>query len=177
MTANSRIVASALAAIRGETNLPTQPGLCLAMVRIIVERAFHWPSHEWYKWRTIAVKRSVRADTGPWARDMEASLRAARMDVPMPRAGPDGDPMRYVDLSEADPEPGDLLFRWDTARAVTGDWIGHVGIYLGHELVLENVDPRARPGCMNRGPTVLSRLGAWPVTTVIRFDPSVGPAA
>ena len=176
MTPNQRIVASAHAAIRGELNLPTQPGLCLAMVRVIIEHAFGWPSHEWYRWRTITVKRSPGANQDPWARDTEASLRAARMDVVLPRAGPPGDPTRYVDLSEADPEPGDLLYRWDTAKAATGEWIGHVAIYLGHELVLENIDPRARPGSMNRGPTVLSRLGAWPVTTVIRFDPSVRPS-
>jgi len=177
MTHGERITASAHAAIRGDIKLPTQPGLCLAMTRIIIEHAFQWPSHHWYRWRTITVNRSPRANTDPWARDMEASLRAARMDVVLPRAGPAGDPTRYVDLGDADLEPGDLLFRWDTARSETGDWIGHIGVYIGHELVLENVNPTFRPGAMSRGATVLSRLGEWPVTTVIRFDPAVRPAS
>ena len=175
MTPGALITASAYAIIRGDLKEPPNHGFCLQLVRIIIEDAFSWPSHTFYRWRTTIVKRTPGASTAPWARDMEASLRAAGMDVRTPRTGPAGDPSRYVNLTEADLRAGDLLFRWDTALSGP-DFVGHVGVFLGHGLVLENVRPAFRPEGLARDATVISRVGAWPVTTVVRFDPSVKPA-
>jgi hypothetical protein len=171
-TANDRIVDAAHQLLRGELAEPRRSGLCLQLVRVVIERAYGLPSHDWYRrWRTITVWRSPGSDRDPWARDMEASLRDARKDLPLPRTGPAGDPARYVDLAAPDLLPGDLLFRWDTARNAAGDFVGHVGILMPGGLVLENVSPTYRAGALSRGPTVLSRLGAWPVTTAVRFTP------
>lgn len=172
MTATNADIADTIdEAIRGDMpNLPLDSGWCLTLVRLVIERAFHWPSHHFYRWRTHPVERPGGADpVVPWARDMERSLRLAGMEVPGTRYGPPSDPARYT--RPTDLEPGDLLFRWDAAYPV-----GHVALYAGRGTVLENVDPANRPGAMTRGNTVLSRLGFWPITTAVRFDPRVEPA-
>lgn len=180
VTANERIVAAAWDVIRGDAPEPTDkdgraiPGMCLAQVRIIIERAFyggHWRFYDLH--RTIIVDRDRRASVTPYARDIEASLREQGMALTLPRYGPPGAPVRYVNLEHPDTlraiEPGDLLFKFDTARDKNGVWIGHVAVAMPGGLQLENVANRA--GALRRGPLHLSRLGAWPVTTVVRYHP------
>lgn len=176
MNVNDRIHAAAVDAVRGDVpGLPTDPGWCLTFVRVLIERALAWPSHTLYKWRTHPVTRpGGAAPTVPWARDMERSLKLAGMEVAGRRYGPPRDAERYVDVDEADLQPGDVLFRWDAAYQDEVP-VGHVGLYFGHRLVLESVSPLGRPGALARDATVLSRLGFWPVTTVIRFDPAKAP--
>lgn len=152
-------------ALRNGQPVPTTGGLCLQLVRLVVEDAYRLPSHGLYRWRTHAVDGHLRASADPYARDMEKSLREAGMAVSQPYQE------RYVVLSEADLEPGDLLFRWDTAKDRNGVYVGHVGIYMPGDFVLENINPALRPTAMKRGATALTPLGTWPVTTVIRFDP------
>lgn len=175
-TPNQRIVQTAYALLRGEFKAePTSSGLCLQLVRVVIEAALYqgrWVLYPIY--RTIVVEASTRASQDPYARDLEASLRDRGMALDLPRTGPAGDPSRYVDLVAANAqgllEPGDLLFRWDTAEDKAGVYIGHVGILMPGQLVLENV--RTRAGGLQRGPTTLAKLGAWPATTVVRFTPA-----
>lgn len=186
-TANERITDAALGLLTGRTpeprdqrgNVPS--GYCLAQTRIIIERALWGGAWRWYDtWWTHRASDKPAAVTVPWARDMEASLRAAGMALDLPRVGPPGDPTRYANVGLAAAgdliRPGDLVFRWDTARHSSGAFIGHVGVLVASDLVIENVNPANRAARVwNRGPTVLGPL-TWPVTTVARFDPSVRPA-
>lgn len=175
-TPNQRIVDTAYALVRGELKAePTSAGLCLQLARVVIEAALYqgrWVLYPVY--RTIVVEPLKRASQDPYARDLEASLRDHGMALDLPRTGPAGDPARYVDLAAADEqgllEPGDLLFRWDTAQDKAGVFIGHVGILMPGSLVLENV--RTRAGSLQRGPTTLAKFGAWPATTVVRFTPA-----
>jgi hypothetical protein len=174
--ARARIVQAAYEVVTGElTNAPTSAGLCLALVRVVIERAFDMRPYGFYAWRTHPVEREDT--TVPWARDMERSLARAGMDVITHRYGPAGDPMRYARVEDA--HPGELLFRWDAGRTPDGVYVGHVGILLDRGLVLENVDPRYRKSTrgMWRGSNRLTPVGQWPVTSVVAFDPSVAPAA
>lgn len=180
---NHRIVHSAYRLLRGELKgEPTAGGLCLAMVRVVIEDAFYQGRFLWYQqFRTSIVDPKARASSDPYARDMEKSLRQdfgmnlilPRIDYVNPQTS-ERDAGRYVNLGSIDTryalEPGDLLFRWDTTLDRPGGvFVGHVAILMPGELVLENVTNRA--GSLQRGPTTLSRLGAWPITTVVRFDP------
>lgn len=177
MTVNEAIVEAGWRVVAGvQSGVPERSGLCLQLVRVVVERACALPAGGWYRWRTHVAGGHERGDTTPWARDMERSLRAMGMDVEGVRYGPSGDPRRYVALDGA--RPGDLLFRWDTAKQAGGAFVGHVGVLMPGDLVLENVNPSYRNPAygMNRGPNRLTLAGAWPVTTIVRFDPSVGPA-
>lgn len=172
MSPNERIVQSAFALLRGEISVePDEPGLCLALVRVVLEHAFWNGRWAFYDRHRSHIVERASADTSPWARDMERSLTRQGMALNLPRRPLEGDAQRYVDLDAAAAElqPGDLLFRWDTARNRAGDYVGHVAILLPGNLVLENVAHRS--GALQRGPTTLSRLGAWPVTTVVRFTP------
>lgn len=175
---NQAIVDAANDLLRGEVpGEPTSAGLCLALVRVVIERACYDGRWAWYDaHRTIKVNPLDRASQDPYARDLEASLREQGMALDLPRTGLPADPRRYVDLGHQDTRaallPGDLLFRWDTARDPNDVYVGHVGILMPGGLVLENVSKRAK--ALSRGPTHLSRLGAWPVTTVIRFQPERG---
>ena len=169
-TVNERIVESAFAMLRGEISAPKRAGMCLALVRIVIEDALGLQPNEWYHvWRTYIVPRGPGESYDPWARDMERSLRNAGMEVALPRGGgPKGDEDRYVILLEDLLRPGDLLFRWDSPQRP-----GHVGILLPGNLVLENVFNGYRPVGLWSGPTALTPLGSWPITTVIRFNPTL----
>lgn len=177
---NQKIVDAAWDVVRGDAPEPTDKdgnaisGQCLAQVRIIIERAFyngHWRFYDLH--RTHIVDGDRRASLDPYARDMEASLRDQGMSLKLPRYGPLGASQRYVDLSHEDTiralRPGDLLFRFDVVPDRNGVWIGHVAILMPGNLQLENVAHRA--GALRRGPLHLSRLGSWPVTEVIRYQP------
>jgi hypothetical protein len=174
VTPNLKIVDSAHAILRGDLSPPTESGMCLTLVRTVIEHALYGGRWTWYdRYRTHeATGKPPGRD--PWSRDMERSLTLAGMSVATPRTGPVGDPTRYVDLGQYKPLPGDLLFRWDTAKdATSGQYIGHVAIAMHGLLMLENIDPDYRSPEVGawRGPTRLTPLGAWPVTTIIRFNP------
>lgn len=173
MTNNAAILRAAHAIIRGQTPAPKDHGLCLALVRIILERAFWGGAWALYdRHRSHIVERDSSSNRDPWARDMERSLTQQGMSVTVPRLMTGPDPGRYVDLAAAEAflQPGDLLFRWDTARNAHGDYVGHVAVLLEGGLVLENV--RFRTGAFEQGSTKITWLGSWPVTTIIRFNPS-----
>lgn len=159
------VIESCYKVLQGRLPVPTMPGLCLKLVRLVIEDAYGMPSGKFYDWRTDVVDQYVRASQDPYARDMERSLRYAGMAVELDYHG------RYVKLDDARIKPGDLLFRYDTAKDARGIWVGHVGILMPGGLVLENIDPRSRLKSLNRGPTCLTPFGFWPVTTVIRFRP------
>lgn len=172
MTPAERIVQAAYDVLRGDVNTePHQSGLCLALVRVVIERAFyagHWRFYDLH--RSVIVQQDERASDVPYARDLEASLRAQGMALGLPRTGPDGDPIRYVDPDALrDVEPGNIVFRWDTAKDRNGVFVGHVAVVMPGRLLLENV--ASRHGSLSRGPTKLSPLGSWPVTTVVQYEP------
>jgi hypothetical protein len=172
VTPSERIVQAAYDVLRGDVpNEPRAAGLCLALVRVVIEHAFYGGAWRFYDLhRTVIVNPRERASQDPYARDMEASLRDQGMALPLPRIPYGNDLSRYIDPSALDTvEPGTLIFRWDTARDRNGVYVGHVGIVMPGRLVLENVANRY--GALQRGPTTLSRLGAWPVTTAVRYQP------
>jgi hypothetical protein len=168
---NERIVESAYKLMRGDLNGPADPGFCLQMVRLVVEDAFQLPSHGWYKWLTHRVERAAGDDTSPWARDMERSMRAGGFAAVGPSEG-----NRYVVRGQlaAACEPGDLLFRWDVAKTKAGTFVGHVGVLLPGQLVLENINPASRACSLVRGSTAVTPLSMFPVTLAVRFAPDLG---
>lgn len=160
----NRIVESSYKALRGGLPLPTKSGLCLMLTRLIVEDAHGLAPGGFYKLRTAVVDPDTRASEEPYARDMERSFRDLGLAVSQKYDG------RYVKAATADVLPGDLLFRWDTAKDSNGVYVGHVGILLDGQMVLENVNPAYRSRSLNRGPTHLTPLWTWPVTTVVRTE-------
>jgi len=168
---NERVVESAYRLIRGELRAPASAGLCLMLARLVVEDAFGLPSHGWYRWLTHRVEREPGDDTDPWARDMERSLRAGGFGVAEPAAGE-----RYVSSVALAPvcEAGDILFRWDVAKTRQGTFVGHVGILMPGEMVLENIGPASRKRSFFNGPTALTPLSDFPVTLAARFAPGPG---
>lgn len=154
----SRIVDSAYAVMRGEVSAPKNAGLCLALTRVVIENAFGWPSHYLYR---KYVTEWVQPDgydrrNGHWARDAERSLRNLGMAVPIEAR-----------------QPGDLVFNWRSAYSQKWDaYVGHVGVLIDGDMVLENVNPMFRPLSFSRGNTMLTPLRKWPmVSTVIHFVP------
>jgi hypothetical protein len=164
-----RIVTSAYRAMRGELALPEQAGMCLKLVRVIVEDAFGMQPWSWYsQWLTDdrRVQRAPGDDYEPWARDMERALRDARLAYSIPNEG------RYVSHEKIMRTCGwgTLLFRWDTAKTKRGTFVGHVGILMPGGLVLENVNPAFRAMSLARGFTCLTPLSQFPVTTAIDYE-------
>lgn len=176
--ANPAILKAAHAHIRGDLAGPKESGMCLSLVRQIVERACYQGRYEWYsRYLTRPIERVDGAPSAvaePWARDMERSLRAAGMALELLTNG------RYVTTDSRHLLPGDLLFRWDAAPTTKAllepRYIGHVGVLLEGQLVLENIAPANRKNSFQRRVSALTALKDFPVTTVIRFDPS-RPAA
>ena len=166
--ANEKIAASAERVLTGELSVPSQSGLCLKLVRLVVEDAFDWPSHKFYEYRSDIVERHAKDNREPWARDMERSLGNQGMTVLVPDWRE-----RYVSPGEIleKGEPGDLLFRWNTARTRFGTYVGHVGVLMENGLVLENINPAYRSKSFMRGVTGLTPLEHFLVTRVVRFDP------
>ena len=161
MTPSERIVQAAYDVLRGDVrDEPKGAGLCIALVRVVIERAFYagqWRFDDLH--RTVIVNPRERASQDPYASDMEASLRDQGMALPLPRVLCGNDLSRYIDPTALDTaQPGTLLFRWDTAKYRNGVYVGHGGILVPGRLVLENVANRY--GALQRGPTTLSRLGA-----------------
>lgn len=171
-TPGDLIAAAALDVMRGRVaGVPTEEGNCLAFVRVVVQKALSITYDQFYS-HGIRVESRVK-DRPWWARDMERGLRAKGWAVPLPRhAGGTKDPSRYAVLDERKLRRGDLLFRHDTATNGYGEDVGHVGIYLGGGLVMEQIAPRHRRDSarLYRHDLVsITPLGDWPVTTVIRW--------
>lgn len=172
---NQAIVDSAYAVLRGKLLPPKTSGMCLSLVRIVVEHALYKGAYVWYeRYQTRPIERIDGAPTpkqSPWARDMERSLKAAGMALDVESTGG-----RYLVVAgNKHVQPGDLLFRWDAAptKQARDDpkFIGHVGIMLHGEMVLENIDPDLRVSSFKRGVTAMTPIQNFPVTAVIRFDP------
>ena len=174
MSVNDRIVESGYRVLRGELTVPRSAGLCLQMVRLVVEDACDLAPYGFYRWRTHVVERAATDDDSPWARDMERSLKAAGMAVAEPTPNPKTREDRYVSMMHlaSVAEPGDLLFRWDVAQTRAGTWIGHVGILMPGNLVLENIAPSSRPESFQRQSTSLTPIQNFRVTLAARFLPS-----
>lgn len=169
MTPNEKITQSAYAAARGVLPVPDASGLCLALVRIVVEDALWNGGRRFYDWRTHPVERKVGAPQSafvPVARDMERSLTRAGMGISLNMDG------RHA-IPDARLQPGDLLFRWDAAHWPLGElpYYGHVGILLHGDLVLENINPAYRAHSLSRGATSLTPLDRFTFTAAVRFDP------
>lgn len=166
VTPNERIVESAYKVAHGRLREPTDAngrklsGYCLAQTRIIVEDAFGWPSHYWYSLYVTDWVQPPGYDrsAGHWARDAERSLRRMGMSVPFEER-----------------QAGDIVFNWRTAFSRHWNvYVGHVGVLVHGDLVLENISPVYRLGeGFMRDATALTPLSAWSmVSTVIRFVPS-----
>lgn len=165
------VVKAAREAARGNlAGVPTTPGNCLVLVRVIVQQAYKISYDEFYSHRTNPVPRDYDRHI-PWARDMERSLRP-KWSVRTRRVGPPNDPFKYVDWTDPAIKPGDILFKWDTAENKRGDLVGHVAIYLGAGFLIENVDPAYRYNSFrnSRNPTTnITPLGEWAPTTIVRW--------
>lgn len=131
---NQRIAAAAWQAATGHlTGLPQKPGYCLMLVRLVVEHGLSWRDGELYDRHLVAAttrrpgtpaERLKAAQRNKWAADMEASVKQLGWAIPA-----------------AERLPGDLVFNHEAAAPV-----GHVGVLLDHNTVLENIDPAYRPG-------------------------------
>lgn len=158
MTPNERITKAAWRAVFNQlSGLPTRPGWCLQAVRVIVEEARGWPSHELYRRFLVAgttrrpgaaEERLAAARLDPWAADLEASAKALGWHVP-----------------GVERLPGDLVFNHAAAAPV-----GHVGVLISRDVVLENIDPDFRPRSVHLGHHSLSLTlyGSLPWTLVAR---------
>lgn len=128
-------------------------GWCLALVRVVIERALDITLYGDYVSERVE---STHANRSWWARDAERSLRNLGMAVHL-----------------KDTQPGDLLFKYDSARNKDGDYVGHVGLLISPGVIFENINPSYRPKAyIRKGALSLSPLEDWPApTTCIAFDP------
>lgn len=158
MNNNDQIVQAAWSAVFGKIpGVPQAPGFCLQAVRVIVEHALDWPSHDLYKRCLVASTSRRPGDAGeqlraakqdPWAADLEASAKALGWPVP-----------------GKDRQPGDLVF--NHAAAIP---YGHVGILLTPDVVLENVNAAFRPASIEVQPNLcLTPYHQVPWTLVARI--------
>lgn len=134
--------------------MPTEPGLCLQAVRVIIEKALGWPSHDLYARCLVtgtsrrpgpAAERLAAAKRDPWAADLEASAKTLGWAVPA-----------------SDRQPGYLVFNHNAAVPY-----GHVGILIDRDVVLENIDRAFRPGSIHLGNSLsLTEFRSRPWTLV-----------
>lgn len=152
MNASEKIVEAALAGVRGEISLPRAlpGGWCLRMTRVVIEKAFGWQDGELY-WRYPAkLSTKTPEPRNYWARDIQASFRAAGYGV-----------------STFDAMPGDVICHWRAAKNQYGDYVGHVGIlvpFAGGEMrLLENIHPTHREsfGAFANGALSLTPWERW----------------
>ena len=152
---NEQIRAAAYAAARGELLVPSSSGMCLALVRIVVERALWEGRREFYR-RYLVAETSMRdgkdkgnALTDPWANDLAASMKALGYGVEL-----------------EDRQPGDLIFNWKGAKPY-----GHVGLLLEHGQVLENIRVSYRPKSIHLGRHLsLTPLELFSYTLIARLQ-------
>jgi hypothetical protein len=131
-------------------------GFCLKGVRLVIEYALHWPSHDLYRRLLVTgttgregdeAERLKAARADPWAADLEASMKQLGLVV-------SGEAKR----------PGDLVFDHNKAKP-----IGHVGLYVGQNLILEVVSPHHRPRSFSRRNICLTPYPEWTPTLVARL--------
>lgn len=155
---NQLLVASTKLALAAKIpGIPTRPGLCLAFVRVVAEHALKLPSHEFYVRYLVdgttrrgddPAKRLAEARADPWAADLERSMKLQGLAVPaLLRRG------------------GDLVF-----NHLASEPVGHVGILLDRNWLVESVDPRYRPDSINLpGCLSLTPFASRPWTLVARL--------
>ena len=158
MSTNERIVKAAIAAANGQVpNLPQQSGYCLQLVRMVVEWGLYDGRREFYKRFLVAgtsrrggtpLERLNEAKVDPWAADMEASAKQLAWGIPAILR-----------------KPGDLVFDHNAAAP-----IGHVGVLVSRDMVLENIHRKYRPGSIHlgHGSLSLTPYEARPWTLVAR---------
>lgn len=129
---NDKIVNSLYRAANGKVTIPPRHGLCLAFVRSVVEDALYGGERLFYQNYLKAgttkrggtdAERLREAWLDPWASDIERSMKVLGLGVPAMLR-----------------KPGDLVFNYHAAAP-----IGHVGILLTRDLVVENIHPNYRP--------------------------------
>lgn len=138
MNSNESIIAAVLAVLNGKLAIfDAESGYCLRVVREVVEDAFGWESHEFYRryWTETVEENTTET---PWARDLQRSLRLSNYGVPADER-----------------QGGDLVFCWRMGRP-----IGHAGVLLAADFVLENTSTER--GLLVSGCNRLSRLDSWP---------------
>lgn len=162
-TNNQLIVAAAWAASRGALKgIPKGPSLCLMFVRVVVEAALGYRSHELYARYLVAGTthrpgdervRLAAAKISPWATDFEASVKQLGWAVPLEER-----------------QPGDLIFNHAAAKP-----FGHVGILLDRNTVIENIDHDYRPhSILLPNSLALTPLESRSWTLVARVQPDKG---
>lgn len=144
---NAAIVAAAYAAMRGGVDVPRlQGGWCLRTVRRILEHALDWPEEELFRRFPAQVESAKPKPRAYWARDVQASFRAAGFGVPA-----------------TETLPGDVVAYWRAAQNDEGDYVGHIGVRLPGGFVLENIDAKYRLGtnALADGALSLTPFKAW----------------
>lgn len=136
---------------------PSTPGYCLAFVRVIIEYAHGWKSHELYTRHLTHgttrrpgddAERLKAARLDPWASDLERSLKMQGLGVPW-----------------ADRQAGDLCFNANALEP-----FGHVGVLIDQNLCVELIDPRFRKGSIHVGRNAhVTRLQDRPWTLIARL--------
>lgn len=182
-TLNSKIVSESMKMYNAPVgNIAQVSGLCLKLVRLIVERAYGVNSHEWYKHHVTewVQPQGFKVSTGHWARDAERSLRNLGFQIP-----------------NNEIKAGDIVCKHDTATVSPALWrqlfttpyqaginIGHIAIYLGEiavlrsdgslahteKVVLENINPAYRSSgraLARNGTLSLSRWQSLPSPTSV----------
>lgn len=157
MTVNEKIVKAAVDAANGKiATLPTKPGMCLAFVRCVIERAL-W-NGQWVLYDKALVAGTSRrgndpaanlreAKADPWAADLEASAKKLGWAIPAVLR-----------------TPGDIVFCHEAAKP-----LGHVAIVLSRNLVIENVHPNYRPNSIHLANSLsITPYEAVPWTLVAR---------
>ena len=165
-TDRERIEAAAMDVIHGRLHTTSEPGMCLAFARQVIEAAMGWPSHALYDQGPHAAVTSwvmpaaYDHASGHVARDAEHDLRRLGMTLQGDR-----------------PRGGDLAFDYEAAwdPSLRAHY-GHVGILLGEDEILEVVDPAYRPLAFVRGAGLCWGVRQWRPTSIMRFDSSKIPA-
>lgn len=154
MDTNQKIVAAAWGALKGDVGVPLEPGWCLSAVRMIVEEALGLEPWGFYERFLVGSPKALPEHESWWARDCERILREKGLAVPI-----------------KDRKPGDLLFNYEAAysRQYQAN-IGHVGILLEHDMVIENINPRWRPASgIFPSSLALTPFKRWPATLAVRL--------
>lgn len=160
---NDRIASAAWLAARGQLpGVPRTPGLCLKFVRVVIEHALGWHSHDLYATHLVAgttnrpgtdEERLEEAKADPWAADMERSMKQLGFAI-----------------KAAYRQPGDVVFNHAAAKPY-----GHVGVLLDTNTVLELIDARYRPGSiLLPGSLALTPLQSRPWTLCARLGGEEG---
>lgn len=175
MNHNEAIVKAAEAVFRNPpADLRNNAWLCLKFVRIVIEKAFDMKPADLYRYYCVdwVQPKGYDVNNGHWARDFERSARKTQQQ-----------------LHPEEIRVGDLLFKYDAAVLgqktwaawfpgqpyQPGTWVGHVAIYLGNGVIIENANPawRQKGFLQANGCIVKSRYDTSPAwTSRIRFDPN-----